>query len=73
VLSKVLDFFEPAPPPLWPQATSSDEARTTKIHVFIDLIIIYDFLSFYLLLTIFLKTNFKTFYYGLKSLLDQLI
>jgi hypothetical protein len=40
VLSKVLDFFEPAPPPLWPQATKSKEANPTKINVFNDLIII---------------------------------
>ena len=35
VLSKVLDFFEPEPPPPWPQATSNDEASTTKIQVLI--------------------------------------
>jgi hypothetical protein len=40
VLSKVLDFLEPAPPPLWPQATKSKEANPTKIKVFNDLIII---------------------------------
>ena len=39
VFSRVLDFFEPAPPPPWPQATKSKEANPTKIQVLIDLII----------------------------------
>ena len=46
VLSKVLDYFEPDPPPPWPQATSNDDASTTKIHVLIDFIIINDFLCY---------------------------
>ena len=40
VLSNVFDFFEPAPPPPWPQATKSKEANPTNIQVLIDLIIL---------------------------------